>query len=64
MQRPACVLAFKDAGKACTDKKDCQGDCLGEGEKAKAGKCAPDNDPCGCKTKIVGGKATPTMCVD
>src|SRR5262245_26889617 len=28
MQQPACVLTFKDAGKACKDGDDCEGDCM------------------------------------
>lgn len=70
LQRPACVLTFSDAGKACTDSSQCQGNCyadLSQGPpdgKAVTGKCAVNSNPCGCNSRVEGGKATPTLCVD
>ena len=31
MQKPACVLTYKDAGKACTDSSQCSGSCITDG---------------------------------
>ncbi|MBP9756638.1 MAG: hypothetical protein KBD40_16710, partial [Phenylobacterium sp.] len=36
MQRPACVIAYADAGKSCSDKSDCLGRCLYQGEAPQA----------------------------
>lgn len=63
MQKPMCVLPYKDAGKTCTDNDQCEGRCVAEGETATAGTCEADNDPCGCVTEMVGGKPR-TICVD
>lgn len=63
-----CVVRYRDAGKRCTDKKDCLGECLYEGPDpppAKpAGRCQRTSDPCGCKAPIVGGQVQPTLCAD
>jgi len=70
MQQPACVLGFSDAGKACTDSDQCQGNCyasLSDGPpdgRAVAGQCAVNSNPCGCNVRVEDGKATPTLCVD
>lgn len=63
MQRPMCVLPYKDAGKSCTDNDQCDGRCVAEGETATAGTCEADNDPCGCVTEMVDGKPR-TICID
>jgi hypothetical protein len=70
LQRPACVLTFKDAGKACTDSDQCQGNCyadLSKGPQAgqpATGVCATNSNPCGCNARVEDGVATPTLCVD
>ncbi len=71
MQQPACVLTFKDAGKACKDGDDCAGDCMApsSGGFAVAGSsvtgvCAVNDDPCGCKQTVEDGKATAAICID
>jgi hypothetical protein len=71
MQTPACVTTFPDADKACADGVDCAGDCLTHAAdgpipagKITTGVCAANDDPCGCKQKVEGGKATPAICVD
>lgn len=70
MQKPACVITFKDAGKSCTDGSQCEGGkCAAEVTTATAGssaagKCVINSDPCGCTTLIVDGKTTATLCVD
>lgn len=70
MQRPACVIAYSDAGKTCSDKSDCQGRCLYEGEAPTnsaatvTGQCQASSDPCGCFTTVVQGRMGPGLCVD
>lgn len=68
MQRSTCVIPFADAGKACTDKSDCQGACIAEGnleaQGAVSGQCQKTNVQFGCFAKIVNGKATGAICVD
>lgn len=63
-----CVIRYRDAGKRCTDKKDCAGDCVYEGPHPipanPVGKCERTSDPCGCKAKMIRGKVQPAMCVD
>jgi hypothetical protein len=68
MQKPACVMTFPDAQKACSGKADCMGACLVHGE-AKAGEkaeglCAANDDPCGCRQEVEGGIARGTLCAD
>lgn len=67
-QLPQCVIAYADAGKACTDGTQCAGDCLYEGDAAPgtaaAGRCQADSDPCGCKTPVVDGRVGQGRCVD
>jgi hypothetical protein len=66
LQAEACVHRFADAGKACTDKADCQGKCIGTGNDpaATAGQCQADDRLFGCYSEIKGGKAVNTLCVD
>ncbi len=69
MQKPACVITYKDGGKSCSDGSQCQGDCVAEITIAAAvtpatGKCSTSSDPCGCKTLITDGKTAATLCVD
>ena len=68
MQRPTCVVPYADAGKTCSDKADCQGACIAEGnleaQGATTGQCQKTNVQFGCYAKIVNGKATGAICVD
>jgi hypothetical protein len=72
LQRPTCVVPYADAGKTCSDKADCQGACIAEGnleaQGATTGQCQKTNVQFGCYAKIVGGKSSPTayatICVD
>lgn len=68
MQRSTCVVPFADAGKSCSDKADCQGACIADGnaesQAAVSGQCQKTNVQFGCYAKIVGGKSTGTICVD
>jgi len=64
MQRPACVIAYEDAGKACTDGDQCEGRCVVlTGDGSKGGVCEADSDPCGCTTELIGGVPS-SICVD
>jgi len=68
LQRPTCVVPYADAGKTCSDKADCQGACIAEGnleaQGATTGQCQKTNVQFGCYAKIVNGKATGAICVD
>jgi len=68
MQRLTCVVPYADAGKTCSDKADCQGACIADGnaesQAATAGQCQKTNVQFGCYAKIVAGKSTGTICVD
>jgi len=68
LQRPTCVVPYADAGKACSDKADCQGACIAESnleaQGATSGQCQKTNVQFGCYAKIVGGKATAAICID
>lgn len=70
MGKPSCVIAYSDAGKACTNSGQCQGRCLaddGYSPKAPgpvAAHCEPDSDRCGCATEVIGGQAQATLCID
>lgn len=62
-----CVTPFADAGKACTDKSDCQGKCIATGNSPTpptAGQCQADDRLFGCFAEIDGGKAVNALCVD
>ena len=67
--RLMCVVAYPDAGKACTDNSQCASNkCVatesGAIGAAASGKCKVTNDPCGCTTMVKNGKRGPTVCVD
>jgi putative hemolysin len=67
-QIPVCVTPYADAGKACTDKSQCQGACVLEGnleaQGPVTGACQKTDRQFGCYAKVVDGKATATICVD
>ena len=67
LQRLTCVVPYADAGKTCSDKADCQGACIAEGNldtPATTGQCQKSNVQFGCYAKLVNGKATAAICVD
>ncbi len=68
MGKLACVETYKDAGKTCTDKKDCSGQCRYSGKAAPGsdvvGYCQRTTDPCGCFGTVADGKLEGTLCVD
>lgn len=69
LQRVQCVIPYTDAGKSCSSKGDCSGQCLAsanvpEGAVA-TGTCQRDvSQNFGCRQRIDGGKAQGTICVD
>lgn len=67
-QIPTCVVPYADAGKACADKSQCQGECVLEGnletQGPVTGACQKTNRQFGCYAKVVDGKATGAICVD
>ncbi|HAI45943.1 hypothetical protein D3C87_455810 [compost metagenome] len=69
LQRVQCVVPYADAGKACSAKADCTGQCLAQGEVAPGAKasgiCQTDvRQNFGCRQRIDGGVALGTICVD
>lgn len=67
----SCVMPYADAGKPCSDKKQCQGQCRYEGTgetppagTAVAGACQRTTDPCGCFGIVADGKLESMLCVD
>jgi putative hemolysin len=67
-QIPVCVTPYADAGKACTDKSQCQGACVLEGnlepQGPVTGACQKTDRQFGCYAKVVNGKTTGAICVD
>lgn len=67
-QIQTCVTPYADAGKACTDKSQCQGACILEGNLEPrgpvAGQCQKTDRQFGCYARVEGGKATAAICVD
>ncbi|MEG0182664.1 MAG: hypothetical protein RR704_04285 [Stenotrophomonas sp.] len=69
LQRVQCVVPYADAGRACSAKADCSGQCLAEGEVTAGvparGVCQTDlRQNFGCRQRIDGGVAQGTICVD
>ncbi|MBT2767333.1 hypothetical protein J7J08_06755 [Stenotrophomonas sp. ISL-67] len=71
LQRVQCVVPFADAGKACSAKADCSGQCLADGETelvagaTARGVCQRDvSQTFGCRQRIDNGVAQGTICVD
>ncbi len=69
LQRVQCVIPYADAGKACSSKRDCSGQCLATGEAEvgvlATGTCQRDvSQNFGCRQRIEDGKAQGTICVD
>ncbi|WP_414493338.1 hypothetical protein [Stenotrophomonas maltophilia] len=69
LQREQCVIPYADAGKACSRRSDCTGQCLAGGEVAAGstatGTCQRDvRQNFGCRQRIDEGKVQGTICVD
>lgn len=69
-QSVRCIVRYADAGRACTDAAQCQGECLAvsgaepDPSGVLHGVCSADSNRFGCRTVIRDGKARPTICVD
>lgn len=67
-QIPTCVVPYADAGKACTDKSQCEGSCILEGnlepQENVTGACQKTDRQFGCYARVVNGKSTGAICVD
>jgi len=69
LQRVQCVVPYADAGRTCSGKQDCSGQCLakGQGEAgvAATGTCQRDiSETFGCRQRVEGGVTQPALCVD
>ena len=70
MQVRTCVIAYRDAGRACSDNADCEGKCLLKDDAPVdrnvrvTGMCQASSNPCGCRTEVDGGRVTASICVD
>ncbi|WP_421737140.1 hypothetical protein [Caulobacter sp.] len=68
LQLPTCAIPYADAGKACTDKAQCQGACIIEGnleaQGAVSGQCQKTSVQFGCFARVVNGQATGAICID
>lgn len=69
LQRLQCVIPYADAGKTCSSKRDCTGQCLASDGiavgTAATGTCQRDvSQNFGCRQRIDDGKAQGTLCVD
>jgi len=69
LQRVQCVVPYADAGKACSAKADCSGQCLATGDAAPGtaarGVCQRDvSQNFGCRQRIDGGVTLGTICGD
>ena len=67
-QEPFCLIPYSDAGKRCTDKSQCRGDCLYDGADEPKGRvvgaCQRNNVPCGCFRTVVKGRIARGICAD
>ena len=66
---PHCVFYSKDAGKACTSRRDCEFACEYHGPEPRpgtsiVGQCAPDDSNVGCRKYVADGKYERGPCVD
>ena len=58
----SCFIPTKDAGKVCTDKKECEGYCLAEKETDTAGTCSGSKTFSGCYYVFEGGINKGSVC--
>jgi hypothetical protein len=73
---PGCSVPLSDAGKICSDKTDCIGDCVAsiDGDrysgvqvkdiKPARGQCQAESALFGCFIEFRNGKRQPAICVD
>ena len=60
-----CAIQTSDAGKACSDDSECQGDCVPAKREARLpGVCAPESGvPGGCPKHLVNGTIIAEPCI-
>jgi hypothetical protein len=68
-QMEGCTRPTKDGGTPCSNKADCQIDCIYEGPHLAVGSpaigiCVRDDSPFGCRTTVDGGRIRGGKCVD
>lgn len=64
-----CVIPYADAGKPCSDARDCQGACRAAPNQTPVrgeapGRCAASNSAFGCYSRVENGVVGPGLCVD
>lgn len=65
-----CVFKASDAGKTCSDSKECEYRCLATSpftpkeSKKVTGTCQATNNPFGCSSEVMDGVAQPALCID
>ena len=68
-----CTMPYSDAGKACSDRSDCEGKCLTGADNGgdwsfetggARGVCQATDSPFGCYAEIIDGRVNGTLCVD
>ena len=69
LQKESCILPTNDAGKSCTDSKQCQVACISlkeniQPETQVIGQCHDSTHKFGCRTYVTDGKAEATLCID
>jgi hypothetical protein len=69
-QKLYCVMPLPDAGRPCTDSKQCIRGCVFIGEEpvqrdaAVVGQCRATDNPCGCFILVENGRLGPSGCAD
>lgn len=69
LQTWKCITPYKDAGKACTDSSQCEGECRTSvntqpGKGPVTGACQADNGHFGCSATVEKGQLGRALCVD
>jgi putative hemolysin len=69
LQAELCVRPYADAGRACTDNSQCEGDCITDTMEAAAGEsvtgqCQADDHPFGCFAEVEQGRPVRGICID
>lgn len=69
LQSWKCITPYKDAGKACTDSSQCEGECRTSvttqpGNGPVTGACQADNGHFGCSATVEKGQLGRAICVD
>ncbi|MGB6317189.1 MAG: hypothetical protein WBG08_01015 [Litorimonas sp.] len=63
-----CTRPYGDAGMACLDSAQCQGQCRTDVGTAAGtpvtGVCQANDNPFGCFSEVVAGRAGPGLCID